>query len=121
MATLGDPLTDLGMTLAYWVEADEAAMVRPAAFGPTALPGNLTRDEIVERYAARSGRAVDDMVFQYVWACSRSRSSRSRSIFRYRQGLTQDERFAGLGFAVGLLAQVAVRAVERNRISGLLD
>jgi aminoglycoside phosphotransferase (APT) family kinase protein len=121
MATLADPVADLGMTLAYWFEAGEAEMVGPAAFGPTSLPGNLTREEIVQRYAARSGRAVDDVVFQYVLGLFKVAVIAQQIYFRYRQGLTQDERFAGLGFAVALLAQVAVRAVDRNRISKLLD
>jgi len=121
MATLGDPISDLGMALAYWFEPGEAEMVGPAAFGPTALPGNLTREEIVQRYAARSGRSVGDVVFEYVLGLFKVAVIAQQIYFRYRQGLTQDERFAGLGFAVALLAQVAVRAVERNRISRLLD
>jgi len=121
MSTLGDPVSDLGMTLAYWFEPGEVEMVGPAAFGPTALPGNLTREEIVQRYAARSGRAVDDVVFHYVLGLFKVAVIAQQIYFRYRQGLTQDERFAGLGFAVALLAQVAVRAVDRKRISRLLD
>jgi aminoglycoside phosphotransferase (APT) family kinase protein len=121
MATLGDPVSDLGMTLAYWFEPGETERVGPAAFGPTALPGNLTREEIVQRYAARSGRPVDDVVFHYVLGLFKVAVIAQQIYFRYRQGLTQDERFAGLGFAVALLAQVAVRAVDRNRISKLLD
>ena len=121
MATLGDPVSDLGMTLAYWFEPGETEMVGPAAFGPTALPGNLTREEIVQRYATRSGRTVDDVVFHYVLGLFKVAVIAQQIYFRYRQGLTQDERFAGLGFAVALLAQVAVRAVDRKRISGLLD
>ena len=121
MATLGDPVSDLGMTLAYWFEPGESEMVGPAAFGPTALSGNLTREEIVQRYAARSGRPVDDVVFHYVLGLFKVAVIAQQIYFRYRQGLTQDERFAGLGFAVALLAQVAVRAVDRNRISKLLD
>jgi aminoglycoside phosphotransferase (APT) family kinase protein len=121
MATLGDPVSDLGMTLAYWFEPGEVESVGPAAFGPTGLPGNLTREEIVQRYAVRSGHAVDDVVFHYVLGLFKVAVIAQQIYFRYRQGLTQDERFAGLGFAVALLAQVAVRAVERNRISKLLD
>ena len=121
MATLGDPISDLGMALAYWFEPGESEMVGPAAFGPTALPGNLTREEIVQRYSARSGRRVDDVVFYYVLGLFKVGVIAQQIYFRYHQGLTQDERFAGLGMAVALLAQVAVRAVERNRISNLLD
>lgn len=121
MATLGDPVSDLGMALAYWFEPGEAEMVGPAAFGPTALPGNLTREEIVQRYAARSGRPVEDVLFHYVLGLFKVAVIAQQIYFRYRQGLTQDERFAGLGFAVALLAQVAARAVDRRRISDLLD
>src|SRR5262249_55442957 len=41
MATVGDPLMDLGTTLGYWIQADDAPALRHAAMGPTALPGNL--------------------------------------------------------------------------------
>jgi len=60
-------------------------------------------------------------VFQYVLGLFKVAVIAQQIYFRYRQGLTQDERFAGLGFAVALLAQVAARAVDRNRISGILD
>jgi aminoglycoside phosphotransferase (APT) family kinase protein len=121
MATLGDPLADLGTALAYWFEPSEAEMVGGVAMGPTTLPGNLGRDEVVQRYARLSGRAVDDIVFYYVVALFKVAVIAQQIYARFRQGLTQDERFAGLGFAVQFLAQVAARAAERGRISNLLD
>src|SRR5262249_51731453 len=121
MATLGDPISDLGMTLAYWFEPGESELVGPAAFGPTALPGNLTREEIVQRYSARSGRPVEDVVFYYVLGLFRVGVPAQEISLRYRRALPEDEGFAGLGVAVALLAQVAVRAVERTRTSTLLD
>jgi len=121
MATLGDPLADLGTALAYWFEPSEAELVGPVALGPTALAGSLSREEIVERYARMSGRAVDSIVFYYVTALYKVAVIAQQIYARFRQGLTQDERFSGLGFAVQLLAQVAVRATERKRISNLLD
>ena len=48
MATLGDPLMDLGSTLGYWVEADDAAEWRQQSFGVTTLPGNLNREQLLE-------------------------------------------------------------------------
>jgi len=65
MATLGDPLMDLGTTLGYWVEAGDPEELRQAAMGPTAIPGSLTRGELVERYVAQSGRPVPSAVFYY--------------------------------------------------------
>jgi aminoglycoside phosphotransferase (APT) family kinase protein len=121
MATLGDPLADLGTTLAYWFEPSEAELVGQVALGPTTLAGSLSREELVERYARMSGRAVDRIVFYYVTALYKVAVIAQQIYTRFRQGLTADERFAGLGFAVQLFAQVAVRATERNRISNLLD
>ena len=57
MATVGDPLMDLGATLAYWSEAGDSPAYRN--FNLTWLPGNLTRREVVNRYAERSGRVSD--------------------------------------------------------------
>jgi aminoglycoside phosphotransferase (APT) family kinase protein len=121
MATLGDPLADLGTALAYWFEPGEAEAVGPMALGPTTVPGSLSRQQIVERYAQRSGRSVEGIVFYYVTALYKVAVIAQQIYARFRQGLTQDERFAGLGFAVQLFALVAVRATEHNRISNLLD
>ena len=47
MCTVGCPLMDLGTTLAYWIEAGDPAPMKMMPFGPTMLPGNLTRDGVV--------------------------------------------------------------------------
>src|SRR5262249_10399948 len=65
MATLGDPLMDLGTTLGYWIEADDPAPLKRTAFGPTAAPGSLTRREVVARYEMQTGRAVPNPLFFY--------------------------------------------------------
>src|SRR5262249_39104014 len=67
MATLGDPLTDLGTALAYWVEADDPEAFRALAFGPTALPGSPTRFELSARYAEKTGRDVADVLYYYAF------------------------------------------------------
>ena len=51
MATVGDPLMDLGGALAYWVQADDDPTLLAVRRQPTHLPGMLTRDEVVDRYA----------------------------------------------------------------------
>ena len=50
MATIGDPLMDLGTTLGYWIEADDPEPLRRFLVGPTTLPGSLSRREVAERY-----------------------------------------------------------------------
>lgn len=70
MATLGDPLTDLGTTLAYWMEPGDPAVLR--GFGVDALPGNLDRRAWVARYAAEWAQHFGCAVFTSCMACSRT-------------------------------------------------
>lgn len=56
MATIGDPLMDLGNSLAYWVQADDDRISRATRRQPTHLPGMLSRSELVNAYLERSGR-----------------------------------------------------------------
>jgi aminoglycoside phosphotransferase (APT) family kinase protein len=55
MATLGDPLMDLGSSLAYWIEAGDDLVARATRRQPTHLPGMLTRSEVIEYYCDRMG------------------------------------------------------------------
>lgn len=119
MATIGDPLMDLGTTLGYWVEADDPAEMRLLAFVPTTLPGNLTRRELAQRYAERSGRDLSDILFYYVYALFKISVIAQQIYARYRAGLTQDERFAAFIFAVRMLSEAAVLALEKGRIDHL--
>ncbi len=57
MATLGDPLMDLGSSLAYWIEAGDDIVARATRRQPTHLPGMLTRSEVVDYYCDRNGPA----------------------------------------------------------------
>ena len=121
MSTLGDPLMDLGSALGYWVDADDPPEWRQQAFGVTTLPGNLSREQLVERYALRSGRAMPDPVFYYAYGLFKIAVIVQQIYARYRQGLTKDERFAGLLEVVRAASGLAVRAIELGRISRLGD
>jgi aminoglycoside phosphotransferase (APT) family kinase protein len=68
MATLGDPLADLGYTLIYWAEPGEADASRGFMPSVTAAPGFATRAELIERYARQSGRDVAAIDFYRVLA-----------------------------------------------------
>ncbi|HEY4001759.1 MAG TPA: phosphotransferase family protein [Candidatus Xenobia bacterium] len=107
MATIGDPLMDLGTTLGYWMQADDPPAFRQLPFTLTSSAGNLTRAEVVERYAKRSGRPVDQPAFYYTFGLFKVAVIAQQIYYRFRQGLTQDERFAMLGMAVKLLGQQA--------------
>ena len=114
MSTLGDPLMDLGTTLSYWIEEGDPDEVKWLAFGPTALPGALTRREVADRYFAKSGRTPRDMRFFLVFALFKNAGVLQQIYWRYKQGLTKDERFASFNMAVKILAQRAELTVHQG-------
>ena len=116
MATLGDPLMDLGSSLAYWVEAKDSFVLQQLKFGPTDLPGNLSRTELVEAYAERSGRDVSNFLFYYIYGIFKLAVIAQQIYYRYKHGHTSDERFAGLIFAVQALGQAGEAAIASGEI-----
>ena len=119
MATLGDPLMDLGTSLGYWVDSEDPPELRALGLGITALPGNLSRAELWARYHEITGRAPTDPVFYHVFGLFKLAVIGQQIYARYKAGLTADERFALLGRAVVALAALGRRAVELQRIDRL--
>jgi aminoglycoside phosphotransferase (APT) family kinase protein len=109
MATVGDPLLDLGTTLGYWVEAGDPPEMRALAMGPTALPGSLTRQELAERYAARTGADLGGLAFHHAFGLFKIAVIIQQIYARYRAGKTQDPRFADLDLAVAAFGRMAAR------------
>ena len=119
MATLGDPLMDLGTSLGYWVEPDDPPELRALALSPTLLPGNPTRAELVERYARASGREVAEPVFYYVYGLFKIAVIVQQIYARYRRGHTRDPRFAQLIDGVRACSRVALEAATKRRLERL--
>jgi aminoglycoside phosphotransferase (APT) family kinase protein len=107
MATLGDPLMDLGTTLAYWAEAADPPELK--MFGVTHLPGNLDRRGVVERYAAKTGRDLSGISFHHAYGLFKVAVIAQQIYARYRAGKTKDPRFAGLLHVVRAAARMAAR------------
>lgn len=103
MATLGDPLMDLGNSLAYWVEAGDDGYFRATRRQPTNAPGMLTRDEVVAHYAARTGLPVAGFGFYLVFGLFRVAVIVQQIWRRYRDGATRDPQFAQFGPLVSYL------------------
>ncbi|MGE5195437.1 MAG: phosphotransferase family protein [Deltaproteobacteria bacterium] len=116
MATLGDPLMDLGTTLGYWIEAGDPEALKQTAFGPTAVPGSLTRRELVARYEERTGRAVPNALFFYCFGLFKIAVIVQQIYARYVRGHTRDPRFARLGDLVGVLARQAEEAIQSGSL-----
>jgi len=114
MSTVGDPLMDLGTALGYWVEEGDPEPLKALAFGPTLLPGSLTRAQVAEEYARAAGRDLPPMLFYSCFALFKTAVVLQQIYKRYVEGLTRDERFGGLGIAVTLLARTAVEAAARG-------
>lgn len=117
MATVGDPWMDVGTTLGYWAEAGDPEILRN--FGITALPGNLTRQQFVDVYAAASGRETGHALFYLVFGLYKVAVIVQQIYARYRQGHTQDPRFAHLIHLVRANGEMMTRAIETQRLSGL--
>lgn len=115
MATVGDPLLDLGTTLGYWLDPDDPEelrrMVPPT---PSIHPGALRRAEVVARYEERSGRAVPDPTLLYVYGLVKVAGIAQQIYARHRAGLAPDPRFAPLGHVVRALGVAAAAAIDRG-------
>ncbi|MDQ3032946.1 MAG: phosphotransferase family protein [Myxococcota bacterium] len=116
MATLGDPLMDLGCTLGYWIEPTDPPLMQAMRFGPTNLPGNLTRTEIVSRYQARSGRTVTHLPFYFTFALFKLAVVAQQLYQRYVRGLTKEARYALLIEGVRGLSRAGVEVIASERI-----
>jgi aminoglycoside phosphotransferase (APT) family kinase protein len=116
MATIGDPLMDLGTALGYWVEAGDPPEIQALRLSPTNLPGNPTRAELVEHYALRSDRDVSNILFYFVYGLFKLAVIVQQIYYRYERGYTQDPRFAGLIAAVRACGRMAIQAIEKGRI-----
>jgi len=115
MSTVGDPLMDLGTTLAYWVEANDHPALQ--SYNLTWIEGNLTRQEVVEKYADLRDVCVDEVLFYYVFGCFKLGVIAQQIYARYKQGFTKDERFALLIHLVKACGKNAENAIKYNRIN----
>lgn len=115
MATVGDPLMDLGTSLAYWAEAGDSDSLKP--FNLTWMDGNLTREEVLNRYASLTGEDINHFLFYYVFGSFKIAVIVQQIYARYRKGFTEDPRFASLIYVVRACAENAKKAISYNRIS----
>ena len=93
MATLGDPLMDLGSALAYWVQADDNFLMRTTRRQPTHLPGMLRREEVVEYYLDRTGLKPANWAFYEVFGLFRLAVIAQQIYYRYHHKQTRNPAF----------------------------
>lgn len=114
MATIGDPLIDLGTCLSYWAEANDGPFEKQ--FNISWLKGQLTRNEFAEHYAKITKRDISQLVYYYVFGLFKNAIVMQQLYWRYKMGHTQDPRFAGLIAGVRILSQKALKSIETNKL-----
>ena len=114
MATIGDPWMDVGASLAYWAEETDGELAR--LFNISWLPGNLSRQEVVDRYIQRSGRSMPNPVFYYVFGLFKNAVIAQQIFSRWKQGHSTDPRFGGLIHGIHDLGRRGVSAIDKNKI-----
>ena len=115
MATIGDPLMDLGTVLSYWIEAGDPPFGRVECF-LTREPGAMTRQELADYYGELTGRDTSNVSYYFTFALIKLAVIVQQIYYRYKQGLTKDERFANLIMAVGALGMKATEVIETGKI-----
>jgi aminoglycoside phosphotransferase (APT) family kinase protein len=116
MATIGDPLMDLGTALSYWMQANDGPVFQNVLFGVTTKPHMPARMQIAQRYFERSGRHTDHLVFYYVFGLYKTAVILQQIYYRYAKGLTTDARFAAFIMVVRAIADLAQRSIDHNAI-----
>ncbi|HZA49908.1 MAG TPA: phosphotransferase family protein [Myxococcaceae bacterium] len=119
MSTVGDPLMDLGTSLGYWIDPDDPLEMRGHSYGPSFLPGSLSRVDVVQRYAERTGREIGNALFYYAFALFKIAVIVQQLYKRYKDGLTRDSRFGALIDWVRAVSRQATRALDKGRIHHL--
>jgi aminoglycoside phosphotransferase (APT) family kinase protein len=111
MATLGDPLADVGYLCATWARPGDEENPMFALSTVTRLEGFPTPEQLRQRYALRSGRNVDALKWYEVLALWKAAVFLESSYRRFREGTTDDPYFAALGEGVPRLALAAYRRI----------
>ena len=112
LATVGDPLMDLGSALAYWVDRDDEPMFASLRRQPSHLEGMPTRKEFIATYLELSNRKCDDFTFYEVFGLFRLTVIIQQIWARYKAGQTTNPAFKGFGMGVNILI---------NRAQGLIS
>ncbi len=107
MTTIGDPLADVGLTLCYWAWASAPQIRAHGAPAITSRPGWYTREQVVQRYAEKSGRDLTNIGYYEVLGIFKLAVILQQIYHRFKRGQTQDPRFQNFGESVRGLAELA--------------
>jgi aminoglycoside phosphotransferase (APT) family kinase protein len=115
MATLGDPLMDLGSSLAYWVQTDDSLIMKSMRRQPTHLPGMLRREEVVGHYLDRTGHHAGNWTFYEVYGLFRLAVIAQQIYYRYFHKQTRNPAFKNFWIFVNYLDWRCLRLIRGHR------
>lgn len=116
MTTIGDPLMDLGNTLAYWIEAGDPPAMLATRKQPSNAPGMLTRQQFVDYYAERAGIEIKSIDFYYTYGLFRLAGIIQQIYYRFYHGQTKDQRFAKFVQMNNQLEQVSLQVINNSKL-----
>jgi aminoglycoside phosphotransferase (APT) family kinase protein len=114
MATVGDPLMDLGTTLAYWAEAEDEDILK--MFNLSYVSGNFTRRELIAYYGDKTGRDMSEMNFYYVFGLCKVATIAQQIYQRFSLGYSKDPRFSVLNQVVEAAGSMAAKCIQTGQI-----
>jgi aminoglycoside phosphotransferase (APT) family kinase protein len=114
MATIGDPLFDLAVSLSYWTEPTDPEKLNEVMPTVTSTPGFMSRKEFMERYAKKSGRDLSDMHWYMVFGYFKLAVILQQIYARWKKGQTKDARFADFDERVRTLILHAKTLADRG-------
>ena len=118
LATLGDPLMDLGNSMAYWVQADDEKYFKGFRRQPTHIPGMPSRAEVVDYYCRKTGCQVDNWAFYEVYGLFRLAVIAQQIFYRFHHGQTRNPQFRHFWIAVNYLLWRCRRLIRRAAREG---
>ena len=116
ISALGDPLMDLGNTLAYWIEPGDPAYMQMMVRQPSKAPGMMTREEIAQFYADRTGHDVSNIPYYYVYGIFRLAVIVQQIYYRYYHGQTDNPRFKAYGQMTNMMGKLARERIADGKL-----
>ena len=116
ISALGDPLMDLGNTLSYWIQEDDPEFMQIMIRQPSKAKGMMTRQEILDFYAARTGYDVSNFQFYYVYGIWRLAVIIQQIYYRFYHGQTDDPRFKPYGQMTTALGELARMKIKTGKL-----
>ncbi|MGB8697356.1 phosphotransferase family protein [Acinetobacter sp.] len=115
MATLGDPLMDLGSALAYWVEETDNMIFKSTRRQPTHLKGMFTRKQVVDYYLKKMDMQTENWTFYEVFGIFRLGVIAQQIYYRYYHQQTNNPAFKDFWIVIHALHIRALKLIGKQK------